>query len=143
MNLIEKAARFFNFPLIDSAVKVYLHINQHEFLVDQFKIDFMKPIDDKGEPQGETRGGQFVVTLSQTVPEDIYQWILGLGVKKSGELIFKNQISNAPLKLEFFNAACVNFTRETNAYGGLMTVLYIAPQRLLINGVEHDNEWNL
>lgn len=141
MSILSQIADFFDLPILGTSLKVYFYVDTKAYEVEQFSIDFSKPLDRKGEPQGETRGGQFVVELRQAVPEHIYDWILGKGILKQGLLTFENELTNSPLRLEFFNAACVNFVRKTNAFGGLSTVLYISPEQVRINGVDHDNTW--
>jgi hypothetical protein len=141
MNIKDTASNFFTFPLVDSNVKVYLIVDQREYEVEQFKIGFTQSTDHKGEPQAETKGGQLLIGLTQTVPESMYDWILKPARRKDGEVVFKNQTSSSPLKIEFFNAACINFTREINLAGGLQTNLILSPERLIMNDVEHDNFW--
>lgn len=141
MNIKDITNKFFSFPLVDSSVSVYLKVGGQEYEVEQFKIGFTQSTDHKGEPQAETRGGQLMIGLTQTVPQSIYDWILKPAQRKDGEVLFRNQTSHSPLKIEFFNAACVNFTREVNVNGGLQTNLILSPERLLVNDVEHENLW--
>lgn len=141
MNIKDTLSKFFTFPLVEAGVTVHLIVDQKEYEVEQFKVGFTQSTDHKGEPQAETRGGQLMLGLTQTVPESIYDWIIKPAQRKNGEVVFKNQVSNSPLRIQFFNAACVNFTREVNLSGGLQTNLIISPERLLVNDVEHENFW--
>lgn len=132
---------FFSFPLVDSNVSVYLEVGGNEYEVEQFKVGFSQLVDHKGEPQSEIKGGQLILTLTQAVPESIYSWILKPAQRKDGEVVFKSQTGSSPLRIEFFNAACVSLNRQINSSGGLQTNLVLSPERLLLNGVEHENFW--
>ncbi|WP_165042163.1 type VI secretion system tube protein TssD [Dysgonomonas sp. ZJ709] len=139
--MLDNIDKLFNFPHIDSNVTVWFCLDGKEYEVEQFRIGFSQPTDDKGEPETETMGGQVMIILSETVPESIYDWVLKSGIKKNGQIVFKTQTSNAPLRVQFFNASCINFTRTVNGSGGLQTNLILSPERLMINDVEHDNFW--
>ncbi|NDV69692.1 type VI secretion system tube protein TssD [Dysgonomonas sp. 25] len=145
MNLkdgLNKAASLLSFPLTDSNVTVWLQIDGHEYEVEQFKIGFSQPTDYKGEPQAETKGGQLMVTLSEALPDSFYEWAIKPGLYKDGAVNFKIQTGGAPLWMKFFRAACISFGREVSENGGgLSTRLVISPERIMINGVEHDNLW--
>lgn len=139
--ILDKATSFFNFPQIDSNVTVWLNVDGKEYEVDQFKIGFSQPTDDKGKPQSEIKGGQLMVTLSETVPDTIYDWAIKPNREKDGRVIFKIDTGSAPLRVEFFRAACINFNRNVSSSGGLQTNLILSPDRLMINGVEYNNFW--
>lgn len=130
-----------NFPLVDSNVTVWLKIDDKEYEVEQFKIGFSQSVDHKGEPQTETKGGQLMITLTEALPDRFYEWVINTKQEKKGEVLFKIETGNAPLKIEFFRATCINFTRTSSAHGGLKTNLILAPENLFINGIEHDNFW--
>lgn len=130
-----------NFPLVDSNVTVWLKMDGKEYEVEQFKIQFSQSMDNKGEPQTETKGGQLMLTLTEALPDIFYEWAIKAKQEKNGEVSFKIETGNAPLKIEFYRATCINFTRTMSAHGGLQTNLVLAPERLIINGHEHDNFW--
>lgn len=135
------AESFFNFPQIDSNVTVWLQIDAKEYEVEQFKIGFSQPIDEKGEPQSEIKGGQLMVTLTEALPDTFYDWAIKPRREKNGTVTFKIETGNAPLKIEFVKATCINFNRTVNSSGGLHTNLILSPEKLMINGVEHNNFW--
>jgi hypothetical protein len=137
----DKTGSLFNFPQIDSNVTLWLQIDGKEYEVEQFKIGFNQPIDDKGEPQSETKGGQLMVTLSESLPDTFYDWAIKSKREKDGTVTFRIETGSAPLRVEFFRANCINFSRRVDSSGGLQTNLVIAPERVMINGVEHDNFW--
>lgn len=139
--MLDKIGSIFNFPQIDTNVTVWLSMDGKEYEIEQFKIGFSQPMDDKGEPQSETRGGQLMITLTEALPETFYEWAIKSKREKDGAVSFKIETGSAPLKIEFFKANCINFNRSVSDNGGLKTNLVLAPEKLMINGIEHDNFW--
>lgn len=134
----------FNFPQVDSNVKVLFSIDGDEYEVEQFKIGFHQPVDkNKCQPEGEVRGGRILITLSQTVKDNIYGWALKPWGQKNGAILFKTGSAGVVFNVAFTNAYCVNIKRVVNANGlGLTTALTISPEAVTINGVEMDNNWS-
>ena len=80
----------FNFPQVDSNVNVIFCVDGDEYEVEQFKIGFHQPVDgNKNQPEGEVRGGRIMITLSQTVKNNIYGWAIKPWVKKTGQYCLK------------------------------------------------------
>lgn len=132
--------KLFNLPHIDANLTVWLIIDGKEYELDQFNISFGQSVDYKGQPQDETRGGRMLVGLTQTLPDSIYQWAMG-AIGKDGQIVFRSQTANAPLRIEFMNAYCVNFIRNISNKGGVNSALHISPDEILINGISFDNHW--
>jgi len=109
--------------------------------VEKFKISFIQPTDFKGQPQHEVKGGQLTIALSQTADDTLYLWAKKSSMLKNGIISFQTDIGITVLEINFTNAYCVNLTREINAHTGTSTVLIISPEKLKLNGVEHDNYW--
>ncbi|WP_203558304.1 type VI secretion system tube protein TssD [Bacteroides sp. 224] len=139
--MLNKIGSIFNFPQIDSNVTAWLQMDGREYEIEQFKIGFSQPMDDKGEPQSETRGGQLMLTLTEALPDTFYEWAIKSRKEKDGSINFKIETGSAPLRIDFFRANCINFNRNVNASGGLQTNLILSPERLMINGIEYDNFW--
>lgn len=133
-----------NFPQVDSNVKVVLAIDGDEYEVEQFKLGFHQPVNkNKSQPEGEVRGGRILITLSQTVKDNIYGWALKPWMRKEGAVLFKTGSSGVVFDVTFTNAYCVNIKRVVNANGlGLTTVLTISPEKVIVNGIEMDNNWS-
>lgn len=130
------------FPQPDSDVTVCLTLDGKEYELSQFSISFGQSTDHKGQPQNEVRGGQMLVTISQTVPDSIYAWAMK-STTKSGVVAFKIKTGSSPIKIEFENAYCVKFNRIVDTCGGgVESALVIAPEAISINGVSFDNRWN-
>ena len=138
--ITDKIGGMFNFPQIDSNVTVWLEVDGKEYEVSQFNIGFGQSVDYKGQPQDEARGGRMLVTLTEALPENLYRWAMTSSTK-SGKVTFKSKTTNAPLRVEFTNAFCVNFARTIDAYTGLNTDLIISPEEIVINGTTFDNRW--
>lgn len=133
----------FSFPQVDSNVKVVFSVDGDEYEMEQFKIGFHQPVDStKNQPEGEVRGGRILVTLSQTVKDNIYGWAMKTWVRKGGAILFKTGSAGVVFNVTFTNAYCVNLKRIINANGqGLTTALTISPETVSVNGIEMDNNW--
>lgn len=132
--------KLFNLPQIDANLTAWFILDGQEYEMSQFNISFGQSVDHKGQPQDETRGGRMLVGLTQTVPDSIYSWAMS-SVPKNGEVVFRSKTTNAPLRIEFTNAYCVNFNRNIVDKEGIQTRILISPEELLINGVSFDNHW--
>lgn len=130
----------FSLPLIDSDLTAWLILDGQEYEMSQFNIGFGQSVDHKGQPQDETRGGRMAIGLTQTLPESIYCWAM-TSTPKNGEVVFRSKTTNAPLRVKFMNAFCVNFDRLIANDGGIITSLIISPDEISINGISFDNHW--
>jgi len=133
----------FNFPQVDSNVNVTFCVDGDEYEVEQFKIGFHQPVDgNKNQPEGEVRGGRIMITLSQTVKNNIYGWAIKPWVKKNGAVLFKTGTSGVVFEVAFINAYCVNLQRVISAIGqGLSTTLVLSPESVSVNGIDFNNIW--
>lgn len=132
--------KLFELPQIDSDLTVWFVLNGKEYEMGRFSISFGQSVDHKGQPQDEVRGGRMLVGLTQTLPDSIYRWAMS-SVPKNGEIAFRSKTTNAPLRIEFINAYCVNFDRQITEGGGVNTSLFISPDEILVNGISFDNHW--
>ena len=130
----------FSFPQVDSNVNVIFSVDGDEYAVEQFKIGFHQPVDGiKNQPEGEVRGGRIMITLSQTVKNNIYGWAVKPWMKKNGAVLFKTGVI---FEVAFTNAYCVNLKRVIESLGqGLSTTLILSPESVSVNGIEFDNRW--
>lgn len=132
--------KLFELPQIDSDLTAWLILDGKEYEMSQFNISFNQLVDHKGQPQDETRGGRMLIGLTQTLPDSLYRWAM-TSTPKNGEVVFRSKTTNAPLRLEFMNAYCVNFERLINAGTGVCSELLISPDEIVINGISFDNHW--
>lgn len=133
----------FSFPQVDSNVNVIFSVDGDEYAVEQFKIGFHQPVDGiKNQPEGEVRGGRIMITLSQTVKNNIYGWAVKPWMKKNGAVLFKTGTSGVIFEVAFTNAYCVNLKRVIESLGqGLSTTLILKVESVSVNGIEFDNRW--
>lgn len=132
----------FNFPQVDSNVNVTFCVDGDEYEVEQFKIGFHQPVDsNKNQPEGEVRGGRIMITLSQTVKNNIYGWAIKPWVKKNGAVLFKTGTSGVIFEVKFTNAYCIRLHRSISIGQGISTILTISPETLTVQGVDFDNRW--
>lgn len=136
------AMGLFSFPQVDSNVNVIFSVDGDEYAVEQFKIGFHQPVDGiKNQPEGEVRGGRIMITLSQTVKNNIYGWAVKPWMKKSGVVLFKTGTSGVIFEVAFTNAYCIKLHRTINMGQGLSTALILSPEIVSVNGIEFDNRW--
>lgn len=130
----------FSLPQVESDLTVYFVLDAVEYEVCRFSIGFSQSVDYKGQPQDEVRGGRMLLELSQTLPDNVYLWAM-TSCPKSGEVIFRSKSTEAPFRVIFKNAYCVNFERIIMNGGGIKTTLLISPDELSVNGISFDNHW--
>ncbi|MDL2306337.1 hypothetical protein LJC72_13555 [Bacteroides sp. OttesenSCG-928-D19] len=128
-----------DFPLAHLEGKFLLDGKTYE--IETFKILFNQPIDYKNQPQHETYGGQLLITLAQAADNNLYTWGKTSTLRKSGKALFQTDLGITVMEIEFRNAYCVTLSRKTNVMTGTLTTLMIAPETVIMNGVEHDNYW--
>lgn len=105
----------------------------------QFSISFSQNIDEFGEPQSESEGGQMLVTLGRLPDKTILQWAGGSRIRKNGEIRFKNETETTTMKIVFENAYCSTLRIDVN--GGSSCSFTISPEKVSMNGELLDNEW--
>lgn len=126
-------------PLANINVKFFLE--GETFEVDHFDINFEQPVDFRGQPQSEIRGGEMTLHLAQAATNNLYIWAKKSTLLKSGSVLFQTDLGMTVLEVEFSNAYCTNLTRQVNANSGTNTVLVITPEKVKLNGREHNNKW--
>jgi len=124
-----------------SHINVKFLIDGETYEVEHFDINFEQPTDFRGQPQHEIAGGRINVQISQIPSSNLYLWAKTSTLRKSGILLFQTDVGMTVMKVEFFNAYCTFLTRQINAYKGTNTILVIAPEKLKINGIDHNNNW--
>lgn len=137
---MKQLSNFFNLPQIDANLTVWLILDGKEYELSQFNVSFGQSVDFKGQPQDEIRGGRLLIGLTQTLPDSLYRWAMK-SEPKDGVVVFRSQTANAPLRIEFMNAYCVNFMRNISNKGGVVSSLQISPDEIFINGISFDNHW--
>ncbi|MBD8347044.1 type VI secretion system tube protein TssD [Dysgonomonas sp. HGC4] len=129
------------FPLVDSHVSATLEIDGKSYEIEHFHIGFSQEVDHKGQPQHETKGGQLLITLTQSVEFSIIDWAKRTGRHKDGRICFKTESSGTVLDIKFFRASCIGLKTRVSSTEGLRTELILAPEKLSLNGLTHDNQW--
>ena len=112
-----------------------------KYNAEQFMIEFSQPIDYKGQPQYETKGGQIFVKLTQAADDNLYYWAKKSTNRKNGTVLFQTDLGMTVLEVTFENSYCANLTRGINASSGTYTSLTIAPEKISMNGIDHNNYW--
>lgn len=129
------------FTQVDANIEAVFILDGKEYDVEHFFISFDQSVDFKGQPQHETRGGQFNIVLTQAADSAIYNWAIKSTLKKDGVLKFLSKTQGTVLEASFVNARCVKLTRTIDAFSGTRSNLTIAPEKVNLNGILHDNQW--
>ena len=125
----------------DSKINVYFYLDGKEYEIESFQIVFGQSPDHKGQPQQDTKGGQFILSMSQMVDDNIYDWGRRADKRKNGVIKFMSETSGTKLEIEFIEAYCTSLKHKINAFSGTETLLAIAPRIVKMNGFAHDNKW--
>ncbi|MDR3062085.1 MAG: type VI secretion system needle protein Hcp [Dysgonamonadaceae bacterium] len=129
------------FTQIDTHVEATFVLDGKEYDIEHFGINFAQEVDHKGQPQNEMKGGQISITLTQSIGDNIYDWAKRANKQKPGKILFKSKTAGTVLEIAFLNASCVSLQHKINAMTGTETSLTIAPEKVTLNGITHDNRW--
>ena len=129
------------FTLPHSHVTVKFILDGKKYDIDDFSIQLNQAIDYKKQPQHEIMGGSMSLTMEQTADDNLYTWAKISTLKKNGEIIFSTDLGITVLKITFENAYCTELISEINASSGACISLKIDPQKISMNGIEHNNYW--
>lgn len=128
-----------NLPLSHIEAKFVLDGKTYD--IETFNIKFSQPVDYKGQPQHEMKGGQLMIVLSQAADDNLYLWAKKSTLLKDGQILFQTDLGITVLRLNFTNAYCITLARDINIMTGTTTSLVIAPEIVILNDVEHNNFW--
>ena len=136
----------FSLPQTDSNITAWLKLTDtcKEYELGTFNIEFIQPVDHKGEPQGEVTGGQITVTMMQATEEDLFAWAVSYSKKRSGVIEFKVESGSAPMKIEFINGCCIHFSQRMSSIEklGVEMTLIISAEELVVNGINLYKHWS-
>jgi hypothetical protein len=129
------------FARTDTHVEAKFVFDGKEYEVEHFGIGFAQEVDRKGQPQHEMKGGQIYVSLTQSVQDNIYDWAKRENKRKDGKILFQSKTEGTVLEIVFANANCIRLKHRINAMTGTETSLVIAPEKVSLNGITHNNGW--
>jgi len=129
----------FSQPL--SHLEAFFVLDGTKYQIEDFHIGLAQDIDYKGQPQHEVNGGRLQITLPQMADDNLYLWAKKSTLVKSGQVLFQTDLGMTVLELSFENAYCISLNRSINSTTGASTSLLISPEKISINGIEHENIW--
>ena len=90
-----------------------LHLDGKVYELERFSTELRQTISDKNmEPKGEVGGGVLNLTMVQVPDNGLLAWAASKHIRKSGEIVFKNETTTPPLRIQFQEAACINFLQN-------------------------------
>lgn len=125
----------------DGNVSADLSLMGKKYSLSAFSTSFSQPVNENGEPEGEVRGANLKLTLSQLPDDLLLQWAMSRWMRKNGEVVFKNQTGTPPLRISFVEAACVSFCQETNTGKGSFVSMLISAKKISFNGILLESGW--
>lgn len=125
----------------DGNVFAELHFMGKIYPIAAFSTSLMQQVDNRGEPQFEVKGAKLNLTLSQLPDELLLQWATSRWMRKSGEVVFKNQTGTAPLRIAFVEAACVYLKQRVNMGKGTYASLLVSAKEISFNGILLESGW--
>ncbi|MFV0507414.1 MAG: type VI secretion system tube protein TssD [Bacteroidales bacterium] len=131
---------------VDANMTAYLETEGKSYELEYFSIGFSQPVDYKGQPQAETQGGKFSLSMLRTIDEFLFTWSNKVDNKKTGAIVFRSGRlgeGQTAYKINFEDAQCVSLSARTSVRSGTEISLTISPRLVDINEIELDNEWQL
>lgn len=130
------------YETVDSKIDAFLVLDTKKYEIDAFQIVFGQAVDHKGQPQNETKGGQFTLRMTESVDDNIYDWAKRSNKLKTGTIQFVSDTSGTVLRIDFIDAACISLNHKINMYSGTETMLVITSSMITMGEVTHDNRWS-
>ncbi len=91
---------------MSSVIKIVFVVDGQENEVISLSYSFDQNIDNIGQPAGEVRGGQIVVTVGSMASEARFGWMVASDMKKSGELKFIDATGQTLKTLKTWSVIC-------------------------------------
>lgn len=121
---------------------VELQLDGKTYELERFTTDFRQDVSNRDmQPKDEVMGGKIIITMVEVPDSSILQWASSKWVRKSGEIVFKNETSTPALKVKFEDAACVNMLQSCSVGIGSMVTLTISPRKISLNDSTLEQEW--
>ncbi len=131
---------------VDANMIAYLETEGKSYELEYFSIGFSQPVDYKGQPQAETQGGKFSLSMLRTIDEFLFTWANKADNKKTGQISFKSGRlgeGQTVYRIKFEDGQCTGLTNSTSVKSGTELNLTISPRLVDIDEIELDNEWRL
>lgn len=133
---------YFESNIEDANVFVEMHLSGKVYEIEHFTTIFSQDTAENTlEPKGDVDGGVLTITMVQVPDNELLQWAASKWIRKSGEIVFKNDTATPILRIEFEEAACVDFGQTCNEGVGSIINLTISPKIVSFNGIRIEKPW--
>lgn len=122
---------------------VEMHLSGRTYEIEHFSTEFDQQTEEGTlEPKDDIKGGVMKLTMVQIPDNELLQWAASKSERKNGEIVFMNEDFSPLLRIEFQDAACVDFTQSCNeAVGGVIN-LTIVPRVVSYDGTTLEKSWH-
>ena len=133
---------YFSADSSDVNIIAELHLDGKVYELERFSTELRQTISDKNmEPKGEVGGGTLTLTMVQVPDNGLLAWAASKYIRKSGEIVFKNETTTPPLRIQFQEAACINFLQNCGVGAGSYISLTISPKIVNFNDISLEHTW--
>lgn len=134
---------YFESNSVDANVFVELYLSGKTYEIERFATEFsQETAENTLEPKGDVEGGVITLTMVQVPDNELLQWAASKWIRKSGEIVFLNETTSPMLRVEFQDAACVDFSQSCNEGVGCVINLTISPRIVSYNGITIEKSWH-
>lgn len=134
---------YFDTNIEDANVFVELQLSGKTYEIERFSTSLRQDTSENNlEPKSEVEGGVLEISMIQAPDNELLQWAASKWIRKSGEIVFKNESSTPLLRIEFKEAVCVNFNQSCSQGMGVSLSLTISPKEVSFNGFMIDKSWD-
>jgi hypothetical protein len=114
-----------------------LEVKGHKYILSDLDWIFHQDVDEHYKPCSGVYGGTISLTLSESIDQTIYNWIINSETKHSGCIKFYNNTNNfeegAKMVIRFEEAICVRYYKQILAQSSdSLTSLVLSSQVLRI-----------
>ncbi len=129
------------FAVNDTAINTKLHVNGEEYELQLFETEFRQPLDFKGQPQHEVKGGLLSFTVRQQADDILNEWMFRNGTSYDGEIIVAPISRNTQplLTILFQKGRCISYEKHVGRGIGIEINLLISVEFMKINEIEFSN----
>jgi len=126
------------------AYSALLELEGKKFKVRHCAYSLHQNLDENGRPTTNVMGGTINCEIESSDDDTIVNWMVDPVGKKSGSIVFMKTSEEGEMKkITFDDAFCTSYTETMNSLSNepMVEHIIISAQKLMANGVAHENIW--